>query len=195
MDKCLAAKIKDNDSSAFKELYYRYFNAVLFYANQYLFNEEEAKDVAQDTFVSLWNSRKTLDYEQNIRAFIFTIARNKCLNILRTRLNKRKYHSTIQRRDAELSYMVLKDESAERAICNEVEQLVNEALSELPEQYRNVFEMNRARGMTYSEIAKELNLSVKTIEVRMMRVLQVLRRKLKDYIVFIPIFIIIQHYL
>lgn len=188
MGDSLIQKIRKGSTVAFKELYQSHFNAIRFYAEQYLYSKEEARDVAQDTFVSLWNHRKELDDSQSIKAYIFTVARNKCLNILRKRASEKDYGSSRRQQEAALNYWTLCDTSAEKIMYSEVEQLLNSALKELPEQHRNVFEMSRKKGMTYNEIAKVLGLSVKTVEYRMMHVLQVLRYRLKDYLVGVPVF-------
>jgi RNA polymerase sigma-70 factor (ECF subfamily) len=68
------------------------------------------------------------------------------------------------------------------SVANELEKQIEEAISSLPPQCQTVFRLSRFEGLTYAEIAQQLNISVKTIENHMGKALKIMREKLKDYL-------------
>jgi RNA polymerase sigma-70 factor (ECF subfamily) len=70
----------------------------------------------------------------------------------------------------------------------ELEEIISRALSQLPENLRQVFEMNRFDGLTYAQIAEKQNISVKTVESYMSKSLKMMRTELKDYLPLILLF-------
>ena len=75
-------------------------------------------------------------------------------------------------------------------MLSELEQQINKALNELPEQCRTIFQMSRFEELKYQEIADRLGLSIKTIENQMGKALKILRVKLVDYLPILAVFLI-----
>ncbi|MEG0796113.1 MAG: RNA polymerase sigma-70 factor [Odoribacter sp.] len=179
--------LKRGDISYFEYLYKTYFRKSVFYATQYLRDEEEAREVAQETFITLWEKRGEINNELSIQAYILTITRNKCLNLLRKKIATRKYADTLEARENRANYKALSDESANPLHLKELEQLIQETMIEMPEKMKTVFRMNRDEELTYPEIAERLGVSVKTVEYRISKALLLFREKLKDYL---PLFLL-----
>ncbi|MEG2228239.1 MAG: RNA polymerase sigma-70 factor [Odoribacter sp.] len=179
--------LKRGDISYFEYLYKTYFRKSVFYATQYLRDEEEAREVAQETFITLWEKRGEINNELSIQAYILTITRNKCLNLLRKKIATRKYADTLEARENRENYKALSDESANPLHLKELEQLIQETMIEMPEKMKTVFRMNRDEELTYPEIAERLGVSVKTVEYRISKALLLFREKLKDYL---PLFLL-----
>lgn len=179
--------LKRGDISYFEYLYKTYFRKSVFYATQYLRDEEEAREVAQETFITLWEKRGEINNELSIQAYILTITRNKCLNLLRKKIATRKYADTLEARENRANYKALSDESANPLHLKELEQLIQETMIEVPEKMKTVFRMNRDEELTYPEIAERLGVSVKTVEYRISKALLLFREKLKDYL---PLFLL-----
>ena len=175
-------RLKTGDVTYFEHLYREYYPKAVFFAQQYIRNEEEAKEIAQDAFVTLWEKRATIKPELSIRAYILTIVRNQCLNVLRKRITEQKYTDRLSAQEETANYMALNDSTLDTLHIKELEELIEEALTEMPEKMSEVYRMNREQELTYDEIAIELAVSVKTIEYRMSKALLFFRSKLKDYL-------------
>ena len=169
--------------------YNNLFGLVYNYAKSYVIDSEQAKEIAQDTFVALWEKRKTLRPDSNLRAFVLQVARNKSLNYLKRQQVNRHYDQYLKYSELSINYHALKDKTAEWVLMQELEALIAKTLEELPEPYRKVFEMSRIENLTYTEIAKKLGVSVKTVEYRMMHTLRLFRKNLSAYLPMIMLFL------
>lgn len=190
----LSMRLKAGDVVFFEHLYREYYTKSVFFASQYLHDEDEAKSVTQDAFIILWEKRNELKPELSIQSFILTIVRNQCLNLLRKRISEQKYADRLIAREEMTNYLALSDNSADEIHLNELEGLIASALTEMPEKMSEVYRMNREKELTYDEIASELSVSVKTIEYRMSKALVFLRYRLKDYLT-VGVFIVIKIWL
>ena len=76
-------RIKKHDKEAFRFLYEYYFTKIVLFAESYLYDEEEARDLVQDLFFHLWDHSEALHVTTSIKSYLFTSVRNRCLNILR----------------------------------------------------------------------------------------------------------------
>jgi RNA polymerase sigma-70 factor (ECF subfamily) len=179
----LAAGIKAGDAGSFKEVYMQYFHKVKYYAMQYLDNVEEAEDIAQETFFELWRRRSDIDVSLSLSSYLLTAARNKCLNVLRDRINKaRKHGDYAVEKKASLDYSALCDQSAERLLSSELEWKIKNSIDMLPPKTKEVFLMSRQNELSYAKIAEKMNISIKMVEYRMMQALKILRKYLKEYL-------------
>lgn len=174
----LAQRISEGDAKAFEEAYLRHFHKILYYAVQYLSDKEEARNVAQETFFELWRKRESLDPSLNLLPYLLTITRNKCLNILRSNISRRKYTEYMAARRAEADYAALSDSSAEKLIVEETYNLVKEILGTMPEKTRTAFVLSRREELSYAEIAERMGTSVKMVEYRIMQALKILRARM-----------------
>ena len=110
---------------------------------------------------------------------------NKCLDYLqRERTWNNIAENLLSNKEWELQMRISSLEACEpeTLFSNEVQELVNQALAKLPEKSRHIFIMSRYEGKNYQTIAKETNLSVKSIEFHISKALNLLRKELKDYL-------------
>lgn len=177
-----ATSLYRRDIDLFEHLYEEYYRGAVFFANQYLNDLELSRDVAQDSFTMLWEKRNEINPNLNIQAFLLTIVKNKCLNVLRKRISERKHADFLLQRETMASYLALKDSSFDKYVEMEMEEYVSKILDEMPDKLSQVFRMNREEEFTYDEIAEKLGVSVKTVEYRMSKALFFFRNKLKGYI-------------
>lgn len=176
----LVNKIRSGNHDAF-ELFYRmeYLNLVHF-ADSYLNNKDKARDIAQETMLSLWENRHGLDPEKNIRALVFTIARNKTLNEIRQ--NKVLFSSE----EADNALALLLDASVEENInALDLSRLIQKEWDMLPQKARETFSMSRDEGLKNREIAEREGVSEKTVEYRMKTALDRFRLVIKNNIFFL----------
>ena len=168
--------------SSMEKVYNDLFGLVYNYAKSYVVDSEQAKEIAQETFATLWEKRQNLRPDSNIRAFLLQIARNRSLNYLKKQQANRNYDHYLKYRELSINYHALKDKTAEWVLLQELEVLIAQTLEELPEPYRIVYNMSRVEDLTYAAIAKKLGVSVKTVEYRMMNTLRLFRKNLRAFL-------------
>ncbi|MCF8295588.1 MAG: sigma-70 family RNA polymerase sigma factor [Bacteroidales bacterium] len=153
----------------FKSVFNKYFDAVRNYIYYRSGDQEIATDIAQDTFIILWE--KQLDSSDKIKALLFKIAGDIFVSQYRRTQTALKF-SAHHRNDSIVS------NPEEILQFNELQQRFEHALTQMPENQRMVYLMHRMEKLTYPEMAERLDLSVKAIEKRMSQALAFLRTKL-----------------
>ena len=173
-DSALRHRIMEGNGRAFEKVFKMYYPPLTGYAFNILKNEEQAREVVQETFVKFWERRQDIAIEQSLKAYLFRAVFNRCMNIKKHDAVKATYQSA-----ADVS-----ETTPESGVLSwELQEQLNKALSHLPEKCRVIFEMAKLEGKKYAEIAEELNISVKTVENQMGKALQIMRLQLKDFLV------------
>lgn len=164
-----------DDEEAFRTLFFKFFSSLCVFAHRYIEQWETCEDIVQDTFFKIWKNRKKMIINTSGRNLLLTSVRNSCVDYLRKQeietswIQKKSLHKTEYSTD-DLYATV------------ELENMLNAALSNLPENIRQVFEMSRFEGLTYTEIAAQQCISIKTVEAYITKALKQLRVELKDYL-------------
>lgn len=141
----------------------RLYRPLCVYAMHYLKGDVfEAEDVVQDCFVKLWEVNP-----DNVRAFLYTAVRNECIDRLR-----KSHPEIISFSPYDLDGIISDEEARDRSV---LEAQLWERIEGLPERCREIFLMSKRNGMTYSEIAEELGISVKSVEHQISRALKRIR--------------------
>lgn len=164
----LIRKIANYDSIAFEQLYKEASGAVFGLAMSILRNYDDASDVVQNTFITIYEKAQDYQPEGKAMAWIFTITRNHAYMILR---NKAKHNHS----DLDDVYDVGVESTIENELENE--ELITELLQELQEDERQIVVMHAMSNMKHKDIAKELDLPLSTVLSKYRRSIQ----KLKQY--------------
>lgn len=178
----LLKRLSSGDKRAYETIYHNYYSRLHHFANEYLNDHENSKDVVQNTFVKLWENRVLLKENTNIPAWLFTVTRNETLSLLEHRIIADKYKLREQTRLLDANYRALNDLQFSETAFTEIIQILHETIKKLPAQCRTVFECSRIRMMSNMEIASYLSISVKTVECHMTKALKVFRSALSDYL-------------
>jgi len=145
---------------------------LLRFALQILQDEEEAKDVLQDTFLKLWQKRDELEKVENIQAFAIRMIRNRCLDVIRARrtvsMEVVKKHHLPDEDSPDNDGLELSDSVG----------LVKQIISELPDLQRTVIQLRDIEQLEYEEIAEATDMNVNAIRVNLSRA----RKKVRDEI-------------
>jgi RNA polymerase sigma-70 factor (ECF subfamily) len=183
IDAQLIDRIRQGDEDSFACLYAAYFPYMAAKAASMIQDTEEAKDIVNDIFVSVWNNRRKLFFP--IHPYLQTAVKNGCLNWIR--YSQSKLHMM----DSYKSLMEIRMEriyAMESLDVNEVIDAVNlikKAAQTLPERCRVIFEMYFYLGYNSTEIAEHLGLSASTIRVQLKIALSKLKEEIPPLICFL----------
>jgi RNA polymerase sigma-70 factor, ECF subfamily len=186
-DAALMLRVKQGDTAAFTELVERYKQPVMNLAYRTLRDETEAEDLAQTVFVQAWKSAARYQPTAKFSTWLFTIARNLCLNEIRRR-KRHPAESLDQTRDDADDQPLLQIEdkriaaAPQELLRGELEQKVDEAVSALPENQRTALLLCRQEELSYEEIAAVLGCSLSATKSLIHRARETLKAKLKPYL-------------
>jgi RNA polymerase sigma-70 factor (ECF subfamily) len=172
------------DITAFEMLFRTYYQPLCHYAYTFLQDREDAEEIVQSTFLLVWEKRETLAIRTSVRPYLYAMVRNACLNVIKHEKIRQK-HAGEEIALADRSH----DSVTHTVVSNELEYRIKVAMEELPEQCRMVFKLSRFEELKYSEIAEQLNISIKTVENHMGKALKIMREQLKDYLPLVIVFL------
>jgi RNA polymerase sigma-70 factor (ECF subfamily) len=159
-DNELLFRLKESDVQAFTELYKRYNKPVYNSVLKIIKDPVAAEDILQDAFVSLWDMRQRLEITKSLTGWLFTVSYNKAIAYLKKTLNERFLDTVL--------YESMDDGVIDRNLTHAKEEqrlsLIEQAIGNLSEQKRKVFELCKLYGKTYEEAAAELGISKHTIK-------------------------------
>jgi RNA polymerase sigma-70 factor, ECF subfamily len=186
-EKDLIHRLHDGNEDAFEHLFRKHFVKLCLYAEQYVRDKQAAEEIVEDFFCFLWGNASQIEINSSLYGYIYTSIHNRCLKYLRQEKVRQKYIESGQYifTDKELLETVSNDYPDANLVSKELEDIINEAISSLPEQCRNVFSLSRIDNLSYCEISAKLGISLNTVKTQMTRALQKMRIRLKDYLVFL----------
>lgn len=178
--------IQSGDQKSFGYLIQLYFNQITLYAQGIVQNHELAKEIGQDVFLKIWDMRSTLEIKTSLKAFIYQIAHNLCIDHLRKSIASNKKLNVISYDDLEMRLNVFEledqDPFFDKLFSAQMEDAIHHAVEELPQQCREIFMLNRYEQLSYPQISKRLNISLSTTKTQMVRAMQKLKDSLKDFL-------------
>lgn len=161
--------ISNGDIKEFKLFFETFYPSVCAYARNYLEQTALVEDFAQEAFVEYWNKKKDFDNLKAVKAYIYKITRNKCLNHIRLH----NIHKKI------LQEQLLSEEySYEHILQEETYALLYKALNNLTPQSRKIMWLS-LYGNTNEEIANQLDISINTVKTLKKNAYKKLRIQLK----------------
>jgi len=176
-EKNLIERLRGGDRTAFELLFQFYYPGLVIYATQFAVDRGQAEDIVQNMFVKLWEKRQRVQLVDSLKSYLFTSVRNSCLNSLKHQQVESKYIGQLHdMSEKNLLYQ------PNLYIASELQEIIRQAIDELPERCREVFVMSRLEQMKNDEIAEKLDLSKRTVETHISHALKILRVKLKDYL-------------
>lgn len=165
------------DDQAFEQLFKSHFKALHSYALAILKDEDTAEEIVQQMFLKFWEKRELLNIQSSVKAYLYKCVYHDSLNFLKHEKIKTKYQDF-----ASYTMNDHQEPASSKVEMTELEYRIAQALNELPEQCRTIFQLSRFEELKYREIAEQLGLSVKTIENQMGKALKIMRLKLADFL-------------
>lgn len=180
-------QIQQGNKKVFENLFNSYYSYLCAYANKFVLDKDIAEEIVQELFYQIWIKRENLQIKTSLKSYLFRAVHNSCLNYIKHKNIQNKYHEEVLKD--------LQEEHSETYDTLENVELQNKirlAIDKLPTERKKIFLMIRFENLKYIQVAKKLNISIKTVENQMGSALRFLREELKDYL---PILIFIIIYL
>lgn len=187
----LYQSIRKGDKKAFENFYKSYHPKLFAYGMSILKDEENVRDLVQESFITFWENRTHIIADYSVTAYLFKIFQNKCLKQIRFNAVRTNFSnlSELKLQEIELSYYDPDENILGSIFMHDVETLYAKAIQKLPEQCREIFVLSRQHQMKSNEIALKLGISVRTVENHIYKAMRIIREEMKDYA--LPVFLIL----
>ena len=172
-DQTIIRAIASKDNQAFRQLVERYQKIVANLAYKFTRNNQDAEDIAQEVFFTVWKEAGKFRGEASISTWLYRITSNKALNHLRKHKRDKQAAS-----EDELAHIPDSSAKTPEGMMEQAEnqKIFHKALDELPERQRIPFMLNKLEGMSYKQIADTLKISVANVEARIHRAKKALQK-------------------
>lgn len=157
-EKELLLRLQEGDHEAFGKLYNFYCDRIYGRLARLSGSESMAAELLQETFVILWEKRYTINPELSFKSWLYRVAENNVYQYYRKLARDAKMQQHVMAHFSELY-----SHSEEDLILKESRQILQEAISKLPEQRRRVFQLCKIEGRSYNEAARILGISPSTV--------------------------------
>jgi RNA polymerase sigma-70 factor (family 1) len=177
--------IKSGDRTVFRELFDIYYTKLFLYAKSYVENEKEAEDIVQDLFFHLWEKRREVVIFSSVSAYLFRAIHNRCIQYLRHKKVVEGYEERhiFKIKEAEILYKSSTDFSFSTFQIKEIQLIFDRVYDDLPEKTREVFRLSREGSQSNKDIAKAMDMSIKSVEYYITKALRKFRFALRDYLI------------
>jgi len=179
---------KSGEFDNFSSLFEQYKKPYTFFAYSYVRDMNEAEDIYMDVMMRLWENRKELTGDTHFPSYILTAIKNRALNYLRqqnTVTDANQNLTELQQLEMDLQISSLEACDPTELFTDEIQQIVQTTLDDMPENTRLIFFRSRYENKTNREISNELDINIKTVEYHISKALKALRKNLKDYLPFL----------
>jgi RNA polymerase sigma-70 factor, ECF subfamily len=172
-DVSIVRRLKENDEAAFELIFNKFSKKLYYFTLSYVHSQTETEEIIQNVFVSLWENRDMLSEAFPIQNYLYKVTINHVYNYFKHQLVRRRYFEKmiIEGKDED-------HEAMQGILTNDLGEIMNKIIGELPLRQQVIFRLSRAEGLCHAEIAKQLGLSVRSVENQIYRSLKYIRGKL-----------------
>lgn len=166
-------KIQHGDQQAFEQLFKFYYLRLTRFAWRYLKSKAIAEELVQEIFTNIWESHESWVIKGDLRSYLYRTVNNRALNYLKHKTIETEYDTQWMEKEKSSIWEFEEQESNEY-----IKKIIEQAIEELPIRSKMTYKLHWYDGLTYVEIAKVMDVSVKTVESQMTRTLKILRERL-----------------
>lgn len=175
-DSDLLALFREGDQAAFKLIYERYWQLLYVSACKILKDEDEAKDIVQEVFISFLNKGAETEINVAISSYLYSAVRYKVFDFISRKKVRQNHLDSLE------DYVSVGDFSTDRALIEkEINAEMEKEIQNLPQKMKEVFELSRKAELSHREIADTLNISDKTVKKQISNALKLLKPKFTNY--------------
>lgn len=182
--KHLTAGHRRGKEEAFAYVFRMYYSPLLNYAGRILKDVEAANDVVQECFCRLYERRRELRKELQVRPYLYKSVYNACMDAIKHQKVESNYINQ-ELLDFYFSKVVETPEAEQALLDEDLKGAIQDAINKLPERCREIFVLSKVDGLSNKQIAEQLNISMKTVEAQMTTAFVRLRKELGWLLCFI----------
>ena len=182
--KHLTAGLRRGKEEAFAYVFRMYYSPLLNYAGRILKDVEAANDVVQECFCRLYERRRELRKELQVRPYLYKSVYNACMAAIKHQKVESNYINQ-ELLDFYFSKVVETPEAEQALLDEDLKGAIQDAINKLPERCREIFVLSKVDGLSNKQIAEQLNISMKTVEAQMTTAFVRLRKELGWLLCFI----------
>lgn len=171
-DDTLLIKVAAGDETAFAELLRRHRRRVFYHALTFTLTYQEAEELTQDIFISIWQHRQQLQKIRKFEDYLFIVSRNHLISYIRNRV----IHSAAPAAETLAEEGLVPDNQLE---TKELQAILLDGIARLPAQQQAVFRLSRLEGKSYQEISESLGISKSTVKWHIIAAIAALKEYLK----------------
>lgn len=160
-------KVSENDQNAYCKLFETYSGKVYGFALKLTHSPVQSEEIVQDIFLKIWTNRKILGTINSFPAYLYTITRNHCFNVL-----KRMALEEIAKARIATAMKLETHETEETVIFEDYQKILDQAINLLPPRQRLVYSLCHQQGLKYEEVAQQLKISRFTVKTQMQQALR-----------------------
>jgi RNA polymerase sigma-70 factor (family 1) len=178
----LLCRMADDDQEAFTSVYRRHWEPLFITTVRVIGNKEDAEDIIQEIFTSLWNRRKVLNLTGPLAGYLQASVKYKAINYIERNITRRHYLAALN--EAVKAGVPASPEVLLQV--KEVQQLIQTVIENMPPKMREVFELSRSHYLSHKEIAARLGISEETVKKHIQHALQLFRSAMGKAPVSVP---------
>ena len=172
-------RLKKEDKSAVDELFGYYYPRLYHFSKSILKIENDIDDILQEVFVRIWLNRQKIGNAETFNSYIFTITKHEILNLIRAKLREQTFKDQLFLRSVAEEY-----HTANSLEFGEIKAGIDKIVASLPDKRQQVFNLSRTEGLSNREIARQLNISEKTVEDHITHAIRHIKISIKDMGIF-----------
>lgn len=188
-DALLVKLLKADDAEAFQEIYRRYWHMLFVMARRKLYSQENAEEIVQDLFASIW-SRRTDTQIEDLKRYLFSSAKYLIINNIKSKIARQEYES----QTASTSTSDITRRTEEDLAYRDLHRAIEDGLLRLPKKTQHIFRLNRLENQSVREISVLLSIPERTVEYHITQSLRSLRLHLRDYLLSILLVFIVRFF-
>jgi RNA polymerase sigma-70 factor, ECF subfamily len=177
--------LQTGDQRAYGMMFRLYFQPLSIYAKSILTDSEQSRDIVQEVFLKIWNSRDSLEISISLKSFLYKMVHNACISHLRKEKTRQSVNA-LSYDDVQLRLQAFDIEGDDHffdvILSEELDLLLYKAIDQLPPQCKQVFLLRRYGQLPYEEIAQKLSVSLSTIKTQMVRAMEKLKESLEKFL-------------
>ncbi|MGC9355753.1 MAG: RNA polymerase sigma factor [Mariniphaga sp.] len=167
----LVKLLRKGDMAAFDAIYNTYCYKLHEFVFMFLKQQEDAEEIVQEVFIKIWESRGKIDIYASFESFLFTIAYNSTMSLLRKRMRETKSREYLK----SLQQVSAAEQVIDEIQYKELKQKVESLLKQLTPRQEEIYRLSREEHLTHEEIAKKLNISESTVNNHLVKTMKFLK--------------------
>jgi len=164
------SRLISGDQHCFEKVYCCYKDRIYYYALKLTKSEELAEEVVQDVFIKIWTNREKIDTQYSFSSFVFRVAHNHAINILK----RIAYEKVAKERISKTAISSVND-TEDNVIYKEYMEIMADAIEQLPPKRKSIFNLSRTRGISHDDIAYGMGISKNTVKSQLVKATKSIR--------------------